>query len=347
MPSKEELKALQALPLEIKVMKTQARIREWVQHFGEDGVYVSFSGGKDSTVLLHLVRELYPNVEAVFINTGLEYPEIQSFVKTFENVTILRPKISFIDVIKKYGYPLISKEVSECTSQAKESLKRNDGKYSYRLKKLLGTAIDKQGRKSLYNQEKWKPLLYVDFKISNACCGVMKKSPVRTYERKAHKFPMLAMLAEESNLREKIWMKTGCNAFSAKHQNSKPMSFWTEQDVLHYIDEHKLPIAKVYGGIVPDADFNGQIAIDDSLVKLKCTGCERTGCIFCAFGAHLEKGEGRFERLKRTHPKQYAFCMEGGEHNEEGLWQPNEKGLGMKHVFDVFNELYPKTPIKY
>ena len=70
-------------------------------------------------------------------------------------------------------------------------------------------------------------------------------------------------------------------------------------------------------------------------------------CIFCGFGAHLEKGEGKFERLKRTHPKQYEYCLGGGAYNEEGLWQPNEKGLGMKHVFDVFNELYPNTPIRY
>lgn len=347
MPSKEELKALQALPLEIKVMKTQARIREWVQHFGEDGVYVSFSGGKDSTVLLHLVRELYPNVEAVFVDTGLEYPEARKFIKTFANITILRPKMSFIDVIKKYGYPLISKEASECLSQAKKSIEKNDGKYTYRLKKLLGEVFDKQGRKSLYNQEKWKPLLYVDFSISNMCCVVMKKFPFKKYEKETKKVPMVATLADESRLREGAWVKNGCNAFSAKHQRSAPLSFWTEQDILHYIAEHDLPIAEVYGEIVPDTEFDGQITIDKSLVKLKCTGCERTGCMFCAFGAHMGMGEGRFERLKRTHPKQYAFCIEGGEYDEKGLWRPNEKGLGMKHVFDVFNELYPKTPIKF
>ena len=72
MPSKEELRMLQALPLEIKVMKTKQRIREWVEYYGVDGVAVSFSGGKDSTVLLHLVRELYPQVEAFFVDTGLE-----------------------------------------------------------------------------------------------------------------------------------------------------------------------------------------------------------------------------------------------------------------------------------
>lgn len=80
----EELHQLQALPLNVKIQKTKQRIREWVDHFGEDGVYISFSGGKDSTVLLHIVRELYPNVPAVFCDTGLEYPEIREFVKGFD-----------------------------------------------------------------------------------------------------------------------------------------------------------------------------------------------------------------------------------------------------------------------
>lgn len=108
----EDLKMLQALPLDAKVLKTKQRIREWYRAF--DGkVYVSFSGGKDSTVLLHIVRELYPEVEAVFVDTGLEFPEIKAFVKTFDNVTWVRPKMAFREVISQYGYPLISKEVSK------------------------------------------------------------------------------------------------------------------------------------------------------------------------------------------------------------------------------------------
>ena len=93
MLTREDLRYFQTMPLEVKVGMTKNRIREWVREFGTDGVYVSFSGGKDSTVLLHIVREMHPNIEAVFVNTGLEYPEIQKFVKTFDNVTILRPKI--------------------------------------------------------------------------------------------------------------------------------------------------------------------------------------------------------------------------------------------------------------
>ena len=63
-----ELQSKQAAPLNVKIALTKQRIREWVYEYGEDGVYVSFSGGKDSTVLLHIVRELFPNIPAVFCN---------------------------------------------------------------------------------------------------------------------------------------------------------------------------------------------------------------------------------------------------------------------------------------
>ena len=118
----QDLHKLQAMPLMHKVILTKARIREWVETFGEDHVYVSFSGGKDSTVLLHLVRSMYPNVKAVFCDTGLELPEIRNFVKTFDNVEWLRPKKNFVQVIEDDGYPLISKEVSEAVQGARKYL---------------------------------------------------------------------------------------------------------------------------------------------------------------------------------------------------------------------------------
>lgn len=114
-----DLAEKQALPLDLKIALTQQRIREWVREYGTDGCVISFSGGKDSTVLLHLVRELYPDVRAVFSNTGLEYPEIQRFVKSFDNVDIVTPKMHFNEVISTYGYPLISKEVAEAIYYAR------------------------------------------------------------------------------------------------------------------------------------------------------------------------------------------------------------------------------------
>lgn len=106
------LKELQALPLERKIQITQTRIIEWYQHYG-GAVCVSFSGGKDSTVLLHIARSIYPDIPAVFSNTGLEYPEIQKQVLKTKNVDIIRPEMRFDEVITEYGYPLISKEVAE------------------------------------------------------------------------------------------------------------------------------------------------------------------------------------------------------------------------------------------
>ena len=109
-----DLYQMQGMSLENKIKMTQRRIKEWVDEYGEDGVYISFSGGKDSTVLLDIARQMYPNLKACFVNTGLEYPEIVSFIKSFDNVDIIRPKMNFKKVIEKYGYPFISKEVAEC-----------------------------------------------------------------------------------------------------------------------------------------------------------------------------------------------------------------------------------------
>ena len=117
-----DLYQYQALPLNLKIAMTKRRIRDWVNYFGESGVYVSFSGGKDSTVLLHIAREMYPHIKAMFVDTGLEYSEIRSFVRTWDNVDIIRPKISFKKVCEKYGFPLISKEVSEAVYGARKYL---------------------------------------------------------------------------------------------------------------------------------------------------------------------------------------------------------------------------------
>ena len=118
-----DLYQMQALPLSAKIRMTENRIRAWVDEYGEDGVYVSFSGGKDSTVLLDIARRLFPNIKAVFVDTGLEYPEIRDFVKTFENVDWIKPKKNFRQVIDEYGYPFISKEVSSCVDGARKYLK--------------------------------------------------------------------------------------------------------------------------------------------------------------------------------------------------------------------------------
>lgn len=121
----QELYQWQALPLNIKVLMTAERIRNWVNEFGEDGVYLSFSGGKDSTVLGHIIREVcgYKNIPFVFVDVPTQYPELKQFAQTFDNLVILKPKISFAQVCEQHGFPMISKEVSECVYYAKKYLK--------------------------------------------------------------------------------------------------------------------------------------------------------------------------------------------------------------------------------
>lgn len=147
--TKDELRLWQALPLNIKVSMTKERIRQWVNEFGTDGVCVSFSGGKDSTALLHIVRSIYPNIIAVFSNTGLEYPEIQKFVRGFDNTEVIRPAMMFRDVILKYGYPIIGKEVAEAIYYARKI--RGGEKQQTKGENLWGTGqpyLDRHSEKS-------------------------------------------------------------------------------------------------------------------------------------------------------------------------------------------------------
>lgn len=364
--TKEDLKRFQAESLDDKFHRSFAKISEWYSRWNNE-VYVSFSGGKDSTVLADICAKWCKVIGAtlylVFVNTGLEYPEIQKFVKEYAQylrdkygievvLDILRPKMRFDEVIKTYGYPIIGKEVSECLDQARKSLERNDGKYTYRLPKLRGEVVDKNGNPSRFNYQKYESLLYTDFRCSAKCCDSMKKKPAKQYEKTSGRKPILATMAEESRLREQRWLKNGCNAFNAKRATSQPMSFWTEQDVLRYIKEEQLPIASVYGDIVY-AEDSDQMRLEDYGIdcggkeKLRTTGCDRTGCIFCAFGCHLEKEPSRFQRLKETHPRQYEYCIGGGEYDEDGIWKPNKQGLGMGHVFDELNKIYGDKFIKY
>ena len=134
-----ELRDLQALPLEEKINLTKRRIVDWNDHF-RGNVFVSFSGGKDSTVLLDLVRETLcdDSIPAVFANTGLEYAQIQRFVRDTPNAEIVRPSMRFDEVISTYGYPIISKDVAGAIYYARR-IRNSDSDDANTSTKFLGT----------------------------------------------------------------------------------------------------------------------------------------------------------------------------------------------------------------
>lgn len=198
--------------------------------------------------------------------------------------------------------------------------------------------------RSMFSQVKWKFMLEAPFDIGNQCCNVMKKNPMHKYSKTTGRYPITAQMASESRLRTQQWLRNGCNGFNLTNPISNPMSFWFEQDVLLYLKLNNIPIASVYGDIVCDdgSDFDITGYVDRGVFELdrpflKTTGCKRTGCMFCGFGAHLEKdGEGRFERMKKTHPNLYEYIMKSTD----------EGGLGYRSMIDWINK-HGNTHIRY
>lgn len=321
--TRNDLKLLQSLPLEIKVAKTKQRIREWVDMYGTSGVFVSFSGGKDSTVLKHIVDSMYDNIPSLFVNTGLEYIEIQKFAMSQKNVIAIRPEMRFDEVLKTYGYPVISKAVSHNVKVAKRN---PDG--------LVMKKVFDPKKRGQYAMHKWSYLLDAPFDVSENCCDIMKKKPLKKYMKETGRKPIIGTLADESHFRYQKWLKYGCNAFDQKEPQSQPLSFWTEQDILHYLKKYDVPYCSVYGDIV--VDRKGKNEATDIL---KTTGVHRTGCIFCMFGVHLEKEPNRFQMLKETDLHRYEYCIGGGK-MVDGKWKPSKEGLGLGKVLDYVGVKY-------
>jgi len=282
--SKEELKTRLGLSLEDKVRLTELRIQE-VYEEREGRTHVAFSGGLDSTVLLHIARDMYPHIPAVFCDTGLEFPEIRSFVRTFKNVTWLKPHKSFVQVLSQHGHPVVSKRVAIAISRyrgAKDDKTRRLRKY--------GGINPTSGKKEKLGviPRKYHYLINAPFKISDYCCDVMKKMPARRYTKATGSMPMVGEMADDCASRQLDYMKRGCNGFHLKSPKSTPIAFWTRKDVLSYLSLEGVKYSQIYD-----------------------LGYKHTGCTFCMFGLQREQketGTNRFETMKVTHRRLYDYC---------------------------------------
>lgn len=307
----EELMKLKSKPLEYKIHHAEAKILEFY-HKMDGKVYVSFSGGKDSTVLLHLIRNILPDVVGAFADTGLEFPEIRDFVETYENIVWLKPNKNFRQVIEENGYPIISKEVASAVVGA---IRNPD---SVRAKKMDGTF---RGT-SRYDHSKYAYLMDAPFKLNDKCCDEFKKKPFKEFEKSSGmKGTYIGTRATESFLRQTSWVRYGCNVFKEGTSKSMPLSIWTDEDVNEYIKINNLKIAEPY-----------------------YMGYERTGCVFCAFGAHLESYPNRFQKLQKTHPTLHEYLLRSFDAGGLGMKEPLDF-IGVSYtddqidIFELFGEL--------
>jgi 3'-phosphoadenosine 5'-phosphosulfate sulfotransferase (PAPS reductase)/FAD synthetase len=281
----EDLKTMQSWSFEHKIGVAQTRIREWYEHWG-GLVSCSFSGGVDSTLALYLARRCYPEIPAVFANTGLELPALIKFVRSVENVTWVKPKMRFDEVVSEYGFCYPNKDCALTLHYALRGSK-------WALERMNG--VNKDGSPSPYRQSrygKWKFLMESDFKFSHKCCEILKENPLDEYARKTGRYPIIGTLAEESRRRTESWLRVGCNAFDKARPSSQPLSFFTKSDVFRAIKEFNIPYAQeVYGEIV-----HGKNNVYTSTLANRC------GCAYCPVGCHLDK-VNKFHRLKESHPK--------------------------------------------
>jgi len=278
-----DLKTRQAYPLELKVAMSKRRIREWYKHYHGD-VYVAFSGGKDSTVLLDLVRSEYPDVKALFVDTRIEFPEIRRFVRGIKNVVWYKPKMPFHKVTEKYGYPVISKMVSMAIQRFRTTKKERVRNY-----RLNGEIDPVTGKKKIVGTipKKWHKLAKeAPFKISEQCCTVLKKQPFKQFEKETGLKPYVGTMATDSLNRRMRFQSRECNIYDGGTPQSNPLAFWNETDIWEYIARNDLEYSDIYN-----------------------KGYHNTGCVSCLFGIHLEGKPNRFDLLKETHPKYYDYCM--------------------------------------
>lgn len=286
---------MQEWPIDTKIMHTCARIQDWYDaHDGQ--IYVAFSGGLGSTVLMDITRKLYPDTPVVFCNTGQELRKIREFVKSVKNVTTIRPSHSYKWVLDNYGYPVVSKEVSKNISRY-----RNAKTETQRMLRLYGGFNANTGKiqKAGVIPKKWHYLIDAPFMISDVCCNILKKNPFLKYDKETGRSPMTGEMADDSNKRKTEYLKHGCNYFG-KHHKSTPLGFWTGQDVLKYIILFDVKYSEAYGDIIYD------ITTD----TFSTTGEKHTGCGGCMFGLQNEpEDNNRFTRMKHDDPKMYDIYI--------------------------------------
>jgi len=290
----KELEIKRSWSLEQKVAHAQKRIKEFYD-FTNGKCYISFSGGKDSTVLLHIARTIYPNIQAVFCNTTNEDPEIIKFVKSLPNVKTVYPKMRFKKVVQTYGFPFVSKKVSRSVKQL-----RNPSNKNANVRNLYMTGLNREGKesKAFKLAKKWYFLAdnkETNFDITDICCDILKKEPLVRYQKETNTLPIIGTMASESQDRGRLYVRHGCNIYDGKKSISKPLSIFTESDIWEYAKVYNIKFCSLY--------YEKELK-DGTIIPAET----RTGCVACGMGCHLEK-TNRFESLSIRNPKHFENIM--------------------------------------
>lgn len=311
-----------------KVQYAKLRAWEFYNHPEVAGNCYVAVGGLDSITLLLFLRSIGIDVPAISVSS-LEDKSIQVIHRQL-GVQALRPQKSKVEVIREFGWPVLSKEIAGKISLLQNPSDKNatirhaiitgeTGAYGGYRKgtrmKLSQKWLEKFG--GYENEAEGVNYGIPDFPVSDKCCYYLKEKPCNDYAKESGRYPYMGLMASEGGRRQKALMLNGCNYISPGTKRSCPFAIFSRQDLLRLALELKVPVPEIYGEIVEDADGT-----------LRTTKAQRTGCSMCGFGIHMEKRPHRFDYLWERNPKEWEMWMYHVCRTEGGEW------YGWGHVLD-------------
>lgn len=310
----DQLKYLQSLDIGRKTARSVVMMQKFHNEYGG---YVSLSGGKGSTVLADINKRFNIGMQCATVASAEPVENLKvclGFDSNFIHATTNRK-----EVFTRYGYPIVSKEVAMSVSRY-HTTKRQDQK-DYRLN---GRTVDGKKQTAGVIPKKLAYLIYAPFELSEKCCDITKKQPLKKFAKQNGLLPVTGEMASESKNRERKYKQHGCIQEGKK---CTPLGFWTDADLDEYISIYNVTISTLYQG-----------------------ERQRTGCAECMFGMAYDKD--RFERIKATNPNTYNHLMGGGQWIEKDryrlvketrmseaklsnlYWVPSKEGYGFQFILD-------------
>lgn len=271
-----------------RIMKIQSIIRK----YGEKNFYLSFSGGKDSTVLSALIDMALPNnkIPRVYANTGIELNMIRDFVfelsKTDNRIQIINPSIPIKQMLECEGYPFKSKVHAHCVNlfQIGSDNKMILGYLGKRPETWHSRTCPKKLR---YQFEEGS----CDLRISDMCCVRLKEEPmVKWSEKNGKKYPIIGTMQADGGRRTKVQCLAFKNNKNKDLKSFQPLAPLSKEWEEWLIKTYNIKICDIYK---PPYNFT------------------RTGCKGCPFAMNLQD---ELDTLEEFFPNERKQC--------EIIWKP-------------------------
>lgn len=303
-------------PYEEKVAHARDTVLDWADICEENGKSVCVSvGGLDSITLLLFVRKLLgPDIVGASVS-ALEDKSIQDVHRKLDIVRIA-PKMNMAKVLNTFGFPVISKQIAKKIEHLQIPPEQADKRKMYYNHALMTGETGPWGHfrqsDSMKLPDRYLELfggLYRDhrpdlccrtapFRVSAQCCHWMKELPAQEWQTENNVWPFLGLMQSEGGQRRYGLQQHGCNYIGKSTARSCPFNHFSRQDLLRLARELDVPVPAIYGEIVQDLDG-----------KLRTTRAQRTGCVMCGFGIHLDSRPHHFDLLRERNPKEWDYWM--------------------------------------